>query len=1392
MSVRRPDAAGSRPPARSRRADLLAVPAALAVVTAGSLALWAGLSSPARLALADAPATSFSVDAVPGGAVNSTRTVAVGVDFSVQVVVDTYDGTPWVGYQVRLEYDDDILDADPGFAPASWTSPPVANTTGGSLEDFSGSGGSEVCAPSPGSDAIVGEDDTGLASYTVSCVEFVGSETTAGALIEFVFECENEGVATLEIVDDPETVLVDEFSVPLYDHDHGATITCGEEAPSNTPTFTPTSTPTATPTNTPTPAPAVTFTVNSTNDVDDGPCNVAHCSLREAIKLANTNPSKDTIAFSVGSGAISIKPGSGLPVISYPVILDGRSQPGFTLGGPPIVEIRGDGAGGGADGIVVEAGNSTVRGLIINRFDGDGLVLRNGGGNTVQTNHVGTGFCSCDLDLGNAGNGLRIENSADNLVGGTAPLEADYNSFSGNGVHGVLIIGAGSSGNELVTNVVGTNGGLTLLDVGNTGNGLRIEGAPNNLAHFNTFGGNGWSGVEIVGAGAIDNIIKINAIGTDRNGTIAIPNDAHGVYVDGAQGTLIGEAGGANLISGNAGDGVHIEGGATGTNIRGNAIGTTLTGLGAIANGGNGVEVVSSFGTTVGGNSGFGQGNLISGNTGSGVSIAGAQFTLVSGNIIGLDGTGAASLGNGSYGVEVSGTSVNIGSPLAGGRNVISGNLAGGIVHQFGEGIVIRGNYIGLNVSGTAGGFVGNLGSGISTAAEDVSGDVVGGSAPADRNVIAGNSGMGLLLIGDDYVVRGNYIGTDRTGNVEIGNGSVGLYLENSDDSQIGGAGKDEGNVIAGSDLRGIDLMDVTSTTVFGNHIGVGADGITPMGNGTDGVLVSLESFGNDVGGGLPGQGNIIANNGEDGVRVNGADAVENTVRGNAIFDNTGDAIDNVAGGNTQLTAPSVDTFSGGVLSGTACDHCTVDIYSDSGTEARLYGGSVTADVNGDWSYTGDVAGPVVRATATDSDGNTSELSAGFDVIITGLAGSSGTGDYAGDGGAATSALLNTPTGLFKHSDGVLYFADRDNNRIRTINDDAQRTINTFAGSGSPPTCPALGDGGAATSAGLCKPRDVFVDTNGDVYIADTDNCRVRKVSGGTITTVAGDGTCSYGGDYGAATSAQLNSPRGVALDAAGNIYIADTLNHRVRKVDGVTGIISTFVGTGSAGSAGDGGIAWSAQLDQPHDVYMALGNHLIIADTGNNKLRRVYLPSVRITTFAGTGVAGDSGDGGPALLAQLEGPEAIAADIDGNVYVADTQNHKIRRVSFSGAQDSEDQTIVTVAGTGMEGDSGNGGPATSATLRFPAGIAVGSLDISDTGNETVREMETQVDPTGQPTGELRATTSCVVGSAANADMLLLLLVPGMVLFRRSIRRGFMRFLTLLAASWRRLAPQRI
>ncbi len=338
--------------------------------------------------------------------------------------------------------------------------------------------------------------------------------------------------------------------------------------------------------------------------------------------------------------------------------------------------------------------------------------------------------------------------------------------------------------------------------------------------------------------------------------------------------------------------------------------------------------------------------------------------------------------------------------------------------------------------------------------------------------------------------------------------------------------------------------------------------------------------------------------------------------------------------------------------------------------------------------------------------------------VITTVAGT-GVAGYSGDGGPATSAELDSPAGISLDSFGHLFIADSDNNVVREVNL-STGVISTVAGTG---TAGFGGNGGPATSATLFGPTSVAVDSSGNLFIADTGNDVIREVSAATgkISTVAGDGQNGFGGDGGPATSAEMNFPMGVAVDSLGDLFIADSFNNRVREVSAATGTITTIAGTGVAGDSGNGGLATAAELNHPGGLTVSSsGSLLFIADSNSNAIRKVNLSAATITQVAGNGTAGDSGNGGLATAAELDVPTAVALDSSGNLFIADANNNVIRELSAATGN------IATVAGNGLARFYGDGVAATLAALHSPTSVAVDSsadVFIADALNQEVREV---------------------------------------------------------------------
>ena len=318
---------------------------------------------------------------------------------------------------------------------------------------------------------------------------------------------------------------------------------------------------------------------------------------------------------------------------------------------------------------------------------------------------------------------------------------------------------------------------------------------------------------------------------------------------------------------------------------------------------------------------------------------------------------------------------------------------------------------------------------------------------------------------------------------------------------------------------------------------------------------------------------------------------------------------------------------------------------------------------------------------------------------------------FSGDGGPATAAQLTQPLDLSIDPSGNLYIADQ--RRVRQVS--PKGLIATVAGADY---LYGIGDGGPATAAELYLPSSVALDAAGDLYVADTGTNRIRQVSpSGAIATVAGTGVASPGAEATSALTTPLMTPTSVAVDQFGNLLIVETDAHRVRQV-AADGLIRTIVGTGTAGLGPDLLPPTQTQLRAPQGICLDRSGNLYVADTGNHRVLLVPVQGL-VTTAAGNGAQGMAGDGGPAPLAELNQPMACALDSAGGLYIADTYNHRIRQVDTTGA-------IATVAGNGTAGESGDEGPAPAASLNTPRGVAVddnGNIYISDTGNNSIRQV---------------------------------------------------------------------
>jgi len=450
--------------------------------------------------------------------------------------------------------------------------------------------------------------------------------------------------------------------------------------------------------------------------------------------------------------------------------------------------------------------------------------------------------------------------------------------------------------------------------------------------------------------------------------------------------------------------------------------------------------------------------------------------------------------------------------------------------------------------------------------------------------------------------------------------------------------------------------------------------------------------------------------------------------------------------GTIAMTADDIYT-----VSGRSSGLCSVGTDGKTATSSDLNAPAGVDTGNGGQLYIADTNNNRVQEVAFTAHTEFGQaMTVGFVYTIVGSA--AGTGGFSGDGGAATSALLKGPVSTALDASGNLLVADTANNRIRQVTA-ATAVISTSAGNGF--TLATTGDGGPATQAGLNNPYGAAADAQGNLYIADAASNRIQEIAAaghtqwgiamtaGSVYTVAGAarGGAGADGDGGSATSAHLNDPLAVAVDPAGNLFIADANNNRIQKVAAATGTITTVAGsaTGTAGSTGDGGPATAALLQTPTGIAVDPAGNLFIADQVNNRVQEVPaatgggMTAGNIYTIAGSaaGTPGSSGDGGPATSALLQNPTGLTLDGAGDLYIADSANNRIQEVfAVGGATWGQHMTtgdIYTIAGTATgSGHTGDGGPAAKALLNFPATIAAdasGNLFIADDFNNRVQEI---------------------------------------------------------------------
>jgi titin len=694
------------------------------------------------------------------------------------------------------------------------------------------------------------------------------------------------------------------------------------------------------------------YSVTNVNDAGAG-------SLRQAITDANGHAGGDSIVFNIGGGGVqTINLASPLPMITDAVFIDGTTEPGFA--GSPLIVLNGAGAGTNTAGLWITAGGSTVRGLVLEQFSNSGILLQTRNGNLITNDYLGTDV-SGTLVLGNS-TGLVITGSNNNVIGGLTP--ASRNVISGNSNGGISIFGAGTAGNVVEGNFIGTNAsgtaalpnafGIAISNVaGNNLIGGTTPGA-RNIISGNGRGGLG-DGISIFSS-ANGNQVLGNYIGTDGSGSVALPNALSGVGIssNSSNNTVGGATAGAgNLLSGNRTYGVSLILSASGNVVQGNFLGTDATGTRPLGNGVAGVGISDAASNNLIGGTTAAAANLLSGNLSHGVAVFGngTNGNVIEGNLIGTDVSGTRALANSNSGISVSAGASNnlIGGSGGGARNIISGNLNYGVVlfNTGTSGNRVQGNFIGTDASGTRA--IPNGTSGVSIS-QGAAGNTVGGTAPGSGNVISANHDYGVFIAfaATGNAVQANAIGTDVSGTQPLGNGfGVGIF-GGAFNNTIGGP-PGAGNIIAANRSHGISLFNsgTNGNVVAANTIGTDVSGTHPLGNGGSGITISDQASNNVI------SGSVISANVGDGLTIFNIGTTGNVIEANAIGTDVSGTQPLGNGGNGVTVADSSSNNTIGGAAGAARNIVSangnfgIDIFNPGATDNRVEGNLIGTDVTG-------------------------------------------------------------------------------------------------------------------------------------------------------------------------------------------------------------------------------------------------------------------------------------------------------------------------------------------------------------------------------------------------------------------------------------------------------------
>jgi hypothetical protein len=856
---------------------------------------------------------------------------------------------------------------------------------------------------------------------------------------------------------------------------------------------------------TPTPTRAATFTVTNVNNDGIG-------SFRQAILDANASAGADTITFNIaGAGTHTITPLTPLPAITGPVVIDAEGEAGWvaaTTNAPASLRVEINGATAGGTGLLFSdtADNSTVRGLVINRFV-TGIEIQ-ANNVTIRGSIIGLGL-NGSTDPGTMQTGVLISDGANNTIGGT--VTSARNVVSGNDTYGVRIDGGAASGNRVYGNYIGVaadgatvvgNGTTTTAGIGILNSAAQnLIGAPSSAGR-NVIGGNPGAGILIRGTLSGGNLIEGNYIGLDRAGTTAAPNGT-GVFIDGAADNEIGGTGAArNVISGNTDDGVVINGfNASPTTVENNYIGTNAAGTGALGNGGDGIDIVNSPNNTIGGD---GVRNVISANGGNGIRLQGdASNNTIQSNFIGVDFTGGIDLGNVEHGVALIGVSgLTLGGTTANAGNVISGNgMAGVYIANGSENVTVQGNLIGTNAGGSSA--IANM---RGVLVDESGNNQIGGTTSAARNIISGNTQQGVYLDGagaTENRVEGNYIGTNGAGSTALGNG-VGVQVSDGPGNIIGGTISGARNIISGNNGDGVQIdYDVSGTgsvgdnVVAGNYIGTNAAGTSALPNNGDGVQVGQPDT--LVGGASANARNLISGNAQNGVRLI---SIGDTPSNNRIFGNYigVNATNSAALGNGQ--------------NGVLIDNINNQIGGTSAGEGNVIANNGGAGVT--FVNAANKNGSRIRGNSIFNN-----AALGIDLPPTGITANDALDPDAGPNDTQNFPVLTTAT-----SAGANYFISGSLNSLAST---TGFTLDFYANE----TCPAVGG-----------------ETEGQVYLGSASNLPTNATGDLTFTDIVVNNAPGFRWITATATSSTGNTSEFSACIKANNRPTITAINDVVTAIN--------------------------------------------------------------------------------------------------------------------------------------------------------------------------------------------------------------------------------------------------